>query len=267
MPVYLSRNEEGDVTNHLIMAKTRVEEKAGNTQKSPKKKPNNSASIQEYPFKFYEKNTNKRSLEGKFKPKLKTAVTGTEHTVTTEDNKIIHRKLISQPINFQEDSPRAKVAKREASTSAESKTLPVPDEINAGNRHMLRNVDGKYSRWSEVLEDILKGKIKLQNADPTRKTRRRRKGEESSSDSDSDFDCHDTSEKGRYAPITTNPENEVQTANTPEQTGNDENNNSGENYQTVENSGNTEISTRKSSRQKKPPNRLGGVTYIKNFLG
>ena len=89
---------------------------------------------------------------------MKTAISGTEHTVTTDDNKVIHRKLISQPVKFQEDSPHAKVARKEQSTSAESKTLPVSDEINAGNWHMLRNVDGKYSRWSEVLEDILKGK-------------------------------------------------------------------------------------------------------------
>ena len=73
MPVYLSRNEDGELTNHLVMAKTKSEEKAGTIMKSPKKKPNNSASIQEYPFNFYEKNTNKKSsLEGKFKPKLKT---------------------------------------------------------------------------------------------------------------------------------------------------------------------------------------------------
>ena len=81
------------------------------------------------------------------------AISGTEHTVTTEDNKLINRKLISQPIIFQEVSPRAKSQKRDGAIQSESKTLPIPDEMSAGNRHMLRNVNGKYSKWSEVLQD------------------------------------------------------------------------------------------------------------------
>ena len=49
IPIYVSRNEEGDVTNHLVMAKTKAEEKA--VDKQPKKKN----SVSEFPFKFVEK--------------------------------------------------------------------------------------------------------------------------------------------------------------------------------------------------------------------
>ena len=46
IPIYVSRDEEGDVTNYLVMAKTKAEEKA--VDKQPKKKH----SVSEYPFKF-----------------------------------------------------------------------------------------------------------------------------------------------------------------------------------------------------------------------
>ena len=51
IPIYASRDEEGDVTNYLVMAKTKAEEKA--VDKQPKKKH----SVSEYPFKFVEKTT------------------------------------------------------------------------------------------------------------------------------------------------------------------------------------------------------------------
>ena len=56
----------------------------------------------------------------------------------------------------------------------------------------------------------------------------------------------------------TRPEEETVETNEPETTGNDANNNSGENNYTELSSENTETHTRKSSRNKKPPNRLGG---------
>ena len=94
VPIYVSRDEEGDVTNYLVMAKTKAEENA--VYKQPKKKN----SVSENPFKFVEKNYNRKSLERKFQKKVQTAVNGTEHTVTTDSGKIIHRKHISGPIVF-----------------------------------------------------------------------------------------------------------------------------------------------------------------------
>ena len=50
IPIYLTRNGEGEVSNRIIMARTKTEEKAI-TEKSPKKKN----SVGSYPFQFFEK--------------------------------------------------------------------------------------------------------------------------------------------------------------------------------------------------------------------
>ena len=84
IPIYVSRNNEGEVSNHIIMTRTKVEESAM-TEKLLKKK----SSVSEYLFQFFEKNNNKKSLKGRFQKELQTAVSGTEHTVTTKTGKIL----------------------------------------------------------------------------------------------------------------------------------------------------------------------------------
>ena len=62
IPIYVGRDADGEITNHMVMARTKPEKKQANEgPKSPKKK--NSFS---YPFKFVEKNHNKKPLEGRF---------------------------------------------------------------------------------------------------------------------------------------------------------------------------------------------------------
>ena len=40
--------------------------------------------------------------------------------------------------------------------------IPLTDnEIQPKNRHCLRELDGKYGRWDEILRDILNGKLKI----------------------------------------------------------------------------------------------------------
>ena len=34
-------------------------------------------------------------------------------------------------------------------------------EMNPKNRHCIRGLDGKYSRWDEILKDIMNGKLKI----------------------------------------------------------------------------------------------------------
>ena len=59
IPIYVGRDGEGETTNHIIMARNKTEERnLAEGLKQPKKK--NSVS---YPFKFREKNHNKKSLE------------------------------------------------------------------------------------------------------------------------------------------------------------------------------------------------------------
>ena len=145
IPIYVGRDADGEITSHIVMARTKGEEKqTAEGTKSPKKK--NSVS---YPFQFVEKNHNKKSLEGKFQNKIQTAISGTENTVKTDTGKIIRRKFISDPL-FQTE----KKSRREQ--------IPLPEkEIQPKNRHCLRWLDGKYGRWDEILRDILNGKLKI----------------------------------------------------------------------------------------------------------
>ena len=190
IPIYVSRNEEGDVTNYLVMAKTKTEEKAVD---KPKKKN----SVSEYPFNFVEQNHNRKSLEGRFQKKIQTAVSGTEHTVTTESGKVIHRKHISGPIVFQTEKKKERAPQ-------------IGDKITPKNRHCLRGVDGKYIQWNEILRDILNGKLKLiQNR--KHKSESESESEEGEIDEESDIEMEnpDTSERNGYKPICTNPDDEL----------------------------------------------------------
>ena len=234
IPIYVTRNGDEEVSNHIVMARTKAEEKA-QAEKSPKKKN----SVGNYPFQFFEKNHNKKSLEGRFQKHLQTAVKGTEHTVTTDTGKIIHRKFISDPIIFQK----------------ERKTAPkIGDTITPKNRHCLRGVDGKYIQWNEILRDVLNGKLRII---PNKKLNSDSESEEGEKeDEDGDFENPDTSERnGRYQPVTTSPEDELNLHTDGEL-------NTGEikTENTV-----TEKNIRRSNRESKQPNRYGGVTYTRNF--
>ena len=237
IPVYITRNGDGEVSNHIVMAWTKTEEKAL-TEKFPKKK--NSVGI--YPFQFFEKNHNKKSLEGRFQEKLQTAVSGTEHTVTTDTGKVIHRKFISGPIVFQK----------------ERKTTPkIGDNITPKNRHCLTGVDGKYIQWNEVLRDVLNGKLKIV---PSQRTGTDTESEEGEiDDEESDFENHDTSERdGVYRPVTTSLEDELNPHTDGEL-------NTGEIK--LENNTTENERIRRSSRESKQPSRYGGVTYTKKIFG
>ena len=54
IPIYVGRDGEGEITNHIIMARNKTEEK--NVAEGPKSPKKNSVS---YPFEFREKNNNK----------------------------------------------------------------------------------------------------------------------------------------------------------------------------------------------------------------
>ena len=45
-------------------------------------------------------NYKRNFLDSKFKNKIQTTVSGTKHAVATDKNKIIHQKLISNPLRF-----------------------------------------------------------------------------------------------------------------------------------------------------------------------
>ena len=70
-----------------------------------KQKRKSTKTVSEYPFKFFERKNQKTKFESPYSDQLQTAIKGTNHTITTADNKIIHRKLISNPIKPFEQEP------------------------------------------------------------------------------------------------------------------------------------------------------------------
>ena len=76
----MGRDGEGEITNHIIMARNKTEER--NLEKDGPKSPEKK-NLVSYPFKFREKNHNKKSLDGKFQKNIQTAISGTENTVKT----------------------------------------------------------------------------------------------------------------------------------------------------------------------------------------
>ena len=89
IPIYVGRVADREITNHIIMARNKTEERQLNEgPKSPKKK--NSV---RYPIYFVEKNYNKKSLEGRFQKKIQKAISETENTMKTDTAKIINRNF------------------------------------------------------------------------------------------------------------------------------------------------------------------------------
>ena len=238
IPVYVGRDADGEITNHMVIARTKTEERqlAAETE-SPKKR--NSV---RYSFEFLEKRYYRKSLEGRFQSKIQTAISGTENTVKTDTGRIIHRKLISGPL-FQSE-------KRHRRESAPTVFAEIPPK----NRHCLRGLDGKYGKWDEILRDILNGKLRIvQNK---KQTETETKDEDDHDDDEEEMPeeagkTYDTSERGgRYAPIRTDPENDAIQIHTDGEMPQGEN---------------TENNHRRSSRNTNRPNRYGSIYYRGNF--
>ena len=68
----------------------------------------NGAGASNYPFLFLEKEHQGNKFESAYSDKPQLAVSGTKHTVTTPNGRILHRKMISQPISkvYQEQNNR-----------------------------------------------------------------------------------------------------------------------------------------------------------------
>ena len=215
LSVYITRNSTGEITDHLVMSKKKTVEpkfRRGMTF-SQTKKPTSSVSTNkfQYPFKFYEKNYKKGSLESKFKKKIQTAVSGTKHTVTTDKNKILHRKLISNPLPFQQATTapmkRMNTRNNTADQPTCSKTLDTTN--NNGAPCIYSRKEPPKPTSHERSEDWVKRR------DPPRNNKGQFTSPNKNTEtdlnlsiiSDDEFDCYNKSE-GK--PIQTNPDDELQ---------------------------------------------------------
>ena len=64
----------------------------------PMKQKKSAKGVSKYPFLFLEKKHQRNKFESAYSDKPQLATTGTSHTVTKTNGRVIHTKLISEPI-------------------------------------------------------------------------------------------------------------------------------------------------------------------------
>ena len=173
------------------------------------KKPSNTVGKNRkfnYPFTFYEKTHTKSSLRSKFDNKPQTAISGTKPTITTDKNKTIHRKLISNPIPFQNTATQTKRNTRH-STATDQPSCSKTTETTCG----YRRKEPPLTENAENSSDWLKRKEQPRNQRGEFTSPEKSTGKPMLPDlsivSDDDFQCYNTSE-GK--PVHTNPDDEPQ---------------------------------------------------------
>ena len=153
-------------------------------------------------------------MESKFKNKIQTAVSGTKHTATTDKNKTIHKKLISNQLPLQQTTttPAKRIITRQnaADQLTCSNTL---DNVNNGGAPCIysRKEAPKAIASYERSEDWLKKKDQPRNnrgqfTSPNKNANNTDSNLSIISDDD-DFECYNKSE-GK--PVQTNIDDELQ---------------------------------------------------------
>ena len=105
-------------------------------------------------------------MESKFKNKIQTAVSGTKHTVTTDKTKTVHRKLISNPLRFQQTTTTlTKRINTHQNTTDQPTCFKTLDNTNNGEAPCIysRREAPKTTITHERSEDWLKRKELLRN--------------------------------------------------------------------------------------------------------
>ena len=175
---------------------------------SQTKKPPNTVSTNKYPFSFYEKNYKTNSLGSKFSNKLQTAISGTKHTVTTDKNKVIHRKLIFNPLPFQNNTtPTKRVTARQTTAEQPSCSKSTEPQTTC----VYRRKEPPKPNNHENSEDWIRRKDQPRNEKGQFTSPQKNTGNMTDLDlsivSDDEFNCYNNSE-GR--PINVNVDDELQ---------------------------------------------------------
>ena len=212
LSVYITRNSAGEITDHLVMSKKKTNDpkyRRGMTF-TQKWKPSNTVSKEKntnYPFTFFKKTHTKCSLGSKFKNKPLIAVSGTKHTVTTDKNKILHRKLISNPIPSQATTTLTKRINTRLTATAEKPTSSNTVE----NACIYRRKEAPKPENTESSADWLKRKDQPRNERGQFTSPDKSVGKPMDLDlsmvSDDEFQCYNTSE-GK--PVHANIDDELQ---------------------------------------------------------
>ena len=262
LSVYITRNSTGEITD-LVLSKKKSNDpkyRRGMTF-TQNNKPSNTVSNgknHNYPFTFYEKAHTKSSLGSKFETKPQTAISGTKHTITTDKNKTIRRKLISNPTPFQNAATHTKRINTKKSTEQPSCSKTNEDGTTTCN---YRRKELPRPENTENSSDWLKRKEQPRNQKGQFTSPDKSTGKPTELDlsivSDDDFQCYNTSE-GK--PVHTNVDDELQllpkeTNLTPE---------TGIKTKDTTNERNQSVKKSKGIPHAKQTEKLGGVPYQTN---
>ena len=98
----------------------------------------------QHPYKLFENQKQKKSLKGKCKEQPRIAADGTEHA----DDKTLHRKLISKPVEFQRSPKKYKSPKKPKIrgpgvkyVSASERARLVEEGILSGSKSKVRKIE------------------------------------------------------------------------------------------------------------------------------
>ena len=100
----LNLDEIGKLSKHSVSAKPDTLQvysfsgAGGVSDELPMKPKKSAKGVSNYPFLFLEKKHQRNKFESAYSDKPQLAISGTSHTVTTPNGRVIHRKLISKPI-------------------------------------------------------------------------------------------------------------------------------------------------------------------------
>ena len=111
-----------------------------------------------FPYKFLEKRQTKDKFESEYQTKPQTAVAGTKPTITTDTNKVIHRKLVCKPLpnSFQNPLSRRGDNRRGIDGRFIQMSLPSLEtedtDRNDTDRYKLTDiVDGRPHVYAKLL--------------------------------------------------------------------------------------------------------------------
>ena len=91
-----------------------------------------------FPCLFLEKKVNKTKFESAYDTKPQIAVAGTKHTITTNENKIIHRKRVSKPLNYSFQNPLCKRGEISRGPDGRFTALPIQPETSEEVEQLIK---------------------------------------------------------------------------------------------------------------------------------
>ena len=105
----------------------------------------------EFPYQFLEKKQQKNKFESNYETIPQTAIAETKHTITTDTNKIIHRKRISKPLPLSFQNPLSRRGEHSGVSDGKFKQAPQLEQISLDevSREEKRTIDERDNSEEE----------------------------------------------------------------------------------------------------------------------